>query len=83
MNTVELKVENFIKDYYPHIDLDQLKISNEPLYNVFNFDSLGFVRFIVDLENFLGKEIVSPDIYNINNTYSEFLKIIKNNNIDK
>ena len=70
------KIEQLIQSIYPTVDLPSL-YEDTPMVTILNMDSIGFVSLIVAIEELIGTQITSTDIYNIDILFSDFLSIVE------
>lgn len=70
------KIEQLIQSLYPTVDISSL-YEDTPMVMVLNMDSIGFVSLIVALEELIGTQITSTDIYNMDILFSDFLSIVE------
>ena len=70
------KIEQLIQSIYPTVDLPSL-YEDTPMVTVLNMDSIGFVSLIIAIEELIGAQITSTDIYNMNILFSDFLSIVE------
>ena len=70
------KIEQLIQSIYPTVDISSL-YEDTPMVTVLNMDSIGFVSFIIAVEESVGFQIKSVDIYNTNILLVDFLSIIE------
>ena len=76
IDMIQEKMKAFLKSRNPDLDLARLK-ENIPLVTVFNWDSVEYVSFIIEVETLFGRQFISPDIYNMNNSFLDFIKIME------
>lgn len=74
--TLKSKIEQLIQSIYPTVDIPSL-YEDTPMVTVLNMDSIGFVSFIIAVEESIGFQIKSVDIYNTNILLVDFLSIIE------
>ena len=70
------KIEQLIQSIYQTVDLPSL-YEDTPMVTVLNMDSIGFVSLIIAIEELIGAQITSTDIYNMNILFSDFLSIVE------
>ena len=70
------KIEQLIQSIYPTVDISSL-FEDTPMVTVLNMDSIGFVSLIVAIEELIGTQITSTDIYNMDILFSDFLSIVE------
>lgn len=73
---IKNKIEQLICSMYPTVDLTSL-YKEVPMVTVLNMDSIGFVSLIVAIEELIGTQITSTDIYNMDMLFSDFLSIVE------
>lgn len=70
------KIEQLIQSIYPTVDISSL-YEDTPMVTVLNMDSIGFVSLIIAIEELIGTQITSTDIYNMDMLFSDFLSIVE------
>ena len=71
------KIELLIKNNYPNVIIGDLYNSDKTITDLFSFDSISFVKFIIEIEEVIGIQFTSPDIFDMNITYAKFLSVIE------
>ena len=70
------KIEQLIQSIYPTVDISSL-YEDTSMVTVLNMDSIGFVSLIIAIEELIGTQITSTDIYNMDMLFSDFLSIVE------
>ena len=73
---IKSKIEQLIQSIYPTVDISSL-YEDTPMVTVLNMDSIGFVSLIIAIEELIGTQITSTDIYNMDMLFSDFLSIVE------
>lgn len=68
---------SYIRINYSQIDIESLTSSEEPWVRAMGLDSIGLVNFIIGVEELFEKEFKTSSVYNMNNNFMEFVKIIE------
>ena len=71
------KLELLISNLFPNIPVEKLYIDS-PLSAILNFDSLAFVSFIMEIENYFDFTFRTADVFDINLSFTQIADIIKN-----
>ena len=74
---IKEKILCFIQNDYPDVKMDDIFTSSQTLYEIFAFDSIEFVRFIVEIENIIDIKLTNPEIFNMNLTFNEFFSLVE------
>ena len=70
------KIEQLIQSIYPTVYISSL-YEDTSMVTVLNMDSIGFVSLIIAIEELIGTQITSTDIYNMDMLFSDFLSIVE------
>ena len=69
-------LEKVVKKFYPDILLEEL-YQDIPIVTILSLDSLAFVKFIIEIEQYFDATFLSADIFDINITFGGILEIME------